>query len=130
MQKTNPTLFFLAGEAPGAPGLRGSKCRSCGKTVLLQISACPQCGKRELDPVCIGQHATLGQSSEVFHSADGFEAPYFIGTIETEQGPCTFAPISAAPGTALRPGMPLRFTLLERPGGRVGFAYALAEQAS
>lgn len=130
MLKTNPTLFFAEGEAPGAPGLKGSKCRGCGQTVLLQVAACPKCGQRDLELVCIGQRATLGESSEVFHSADGFEAPYFIGMIETEQGPCTFAPISAAPGTALHAGMPLRFKLLERPDGRVGFAYALAEGAS
>lgn len=129
MQKTNPTLFFTEGEAPGAPGLKGSRCQRCGQTVLLQVAACPKCGARDLDLVCIGQRARLGQSSEVFHSADGFEAPYFIGMIETEQGPCTFAPIAAAPGTPLKVGMPLRFTLLERPDGRVGFAYALAEGA-
>jgi uncharacterized protein len=127
MQKTNPTLFFLEGEAPGAPGLRGSRCRACGQTVLLQVAACPKCGARELESVCIGQRATLGQSAEVFHSADGFEAPYFIGMIETEQGPCTFAPIAAAPGTQLRVGMPLKFQLLPRADGRVGFAYAPAE---
>jgi uncharacterized OB-fold protein len=127
MPKTNPALFFLDGEAPGAPGLRGSKCKSCGHTVLLHIAACPKCGARDLEVVCIGQRATLGESSEVFHSADGFEAPYFIGLIRTEQGPCTFAPIAVAPGTHLKVGMPLRFKLLPRPDGRVGFAYALAE---
>lgn len=126
-QKTNPTLFFLEGEAPGAPGLKGSRCGGCGQTVLLQVAACPRCGQRDLQSVCIGQHATLGESAEVFHSADGFEAPYFIGMIETEQGPCTFAPIAAAPGIELRPGMALKFRLLPRPDGRVGFAYAPAE---
>lgn len=129
MQKTNPTLFFLEGEAPGAPGLKGSRCPGCGQTVLLQVAACPRCGRRELETVCIGQRATLGESAEVFHSADGFEAPYFIGTIETEQGPRTFAPIAAKPGAQLRVGTPLRFCLLERPDGRVGFAYAPAEVA-
>lgn len=127
MQKTNPTLFFLEGEAPGAPGLKGSRCPGCGQTVLLQVAACPKCGRRDLETVCIGQQATLGESAEVFHSADGFEAPYFIGMIETDQGPCTFAPIAANPGTPLSVGMRLNFQLLERPDGRVGFAYAPAE---
>jgi uncharacterized OB-fold protein len=129
MEKTNPSLFFLEGEAPGAPGLKGSRCLGCGQTVMLRIAACPNCGQRELETVCIGQHATLGESAEVFHSADGFEAPYFIGMIRTEQGPRTFAPIAAPPGTALRVGMPLRFQLLERADGRVGFAYAPVEAA-
>lgn len=127
MRKTNPSLFFIDGEAPGAPGLKGSQCTACGQTVLLQVAACPRCGGREIKPACIGQRATLGQSSEVFHSADGFEAPYFIGQIETEQGPRTFAPIAVAPGTKLEAGMALCFKLLERPDGRTGFAYALAE---
>ena len=130
MLKTNPSLFFVDGEAPGAPGLRGSCCKRCAQTVLLKVAACPRCGSRELDEVCIGQRATLGHAAEVFHSLDGFEAPYFIGQIKSEQGPSTFAPIGAAPGTQLKVGMPLRFTLLERPGGRVGFAYAPAERAS
>jgi uncharacterized OB-fold protein len=122
-QKTNPTLFFLEGEAPDAPGLKGSRCRACGQTVLLQVAACPRCGQRNLETVCIGQRATLGESAEVFHSADGFEAPYFIGTVATVEGPRTFAPIAAAPGTRLRPGMALRFKLHDRADGRIGFAY-------
>jgi uncharacterized OB-fold protein len=129
MQKTNPSLFFLEGEAPGAPGLKGSRCAGCGQTVLLQVAACPNCGRRDLETVCIGQRATLGESAEVFQPADGFEAPYFIGLVETEQGPCTFAPIAAKPGSPLRVGMPLRFQLLKRSDGRIGFAYALAEAA-
>ena len=127
LQKTNPTLFFREGEAPGAPGLKGSRCRGCGQTVLLQVAACPKCGQRDLETVCIGQRANLGEFAEVFHSADGFEAPSFIGRITTEQGPATFAPIAAAPGTALHLGMPLQFRLLPRADGRVGFAYAPAE---
>ena len=127
LTKTNPFLFYVDGEVAGAPGLKGSCCKACGLTVLLQMAACPKCGSRELDAVCIGQRAKLGHAAEVFHSADGFEAPYFIGMIETEQGPRTFAPIAAAPGTKLAPGMALRFQLLERPGGGVGFAYAPVE---
>ena len=58
---TNPSLFFLDGEAPGAPGLKGSRCPGCGHTVLLQVAACPKCGRRDLEVVCIGQRATLAQ---------------------------------------------------------------------
>jgi uncharacterized OB-fold protein len=130
MLKTNPSLFYLDGEAPGAPGLKGSRCRGCGCTVLLGIAACPACGRRDLEPVCIGRHATLGESAEVFHSADGFEAPYFIGTVSTAEGPRTFAPIDVPPGTPLRVGLPLRFKLLTRADGRIGFAYAPAGDAA
>jgi uncharacterized OB-fold protein len=127
MQKTNPSLFYVEGEAPGAPGLKGSRCPGCGQVVLLQVAACPRCGRRDLAPVCIGQRATLGESAEVFHPADGFEAPYVIGMIETEQGPRTFAPIAVPAGTPLRVGLRLRFRLLPRADGRVGFAYEPAE---
>ena len=58
---------------------------------------------------------------------DGFEAPYWIGLIETEEGPRTFAPLVAPPGKALPVGSPLRFCLLPRADGRVGFAYAPEE---
>lgn len=129
MQKTNPNLFFVDGEAPGAPGLKGSRCPGCGRTVLLRVAACPSCGRRDLETVCIGQRATLGESAPVFHSVDGFEAPYVIGLVRTEDGPSTFAPIVAPPGTPLPVGLPLRFSLLERPDGRVGFAYAPLESA-
>jgi len=127
MIKTNPNLFYADGEIDGAPGLKASRCPRCQQVVLLQVAACPRCGARDLQAVAIGQRATLGESAEVFHSADGFEAPYFIGMVHTAEGPRTFAPIAAPPGTPLREGMALRFRLLERPDGRVGFAYALAE---
>jgi len=123
MQKTNPSLFFVDGEVAGGAGLKGSLCGACGHTVLLDMAACPKCASRDLKLVSIGQRAHLGHSAEVFHSADGFEAPYFIGQIETTEGPRTFAPIAAAPGTPLPVGLPLRFTLIERPDGRTGFAY-------
>ena len=125
MEKTNPSLFFLEGEALGAPGLKGSHCPECQQIVLLEVAACPKCGYRELDTVCIGQKATLGQSSEVLHSTEGFEAPYFIGQIETAEGPHTFAPLDVKPGTQLSVGMPLTFKLHHRADGRVGFIYAV-----
>ncbi|WP_293748525.1 hypothetical protein [Limnohabitans sp. Rim8] len=125
MEKTNPSLFFVEGEAPGAPGLKGSHCPECQQIVLLEVAACPKCGYRELETVCIGQKATLGQSSEVLHSTEGFEAPYFIGQIETAEGPHTFAPLDVKPGTQLRVGMPLTFKLHHRADGRVGFIYAV-----
>ena len=91
--------------------------------------ASPTLHTSDLETITYLRPSRYCQSDEVFHSADGFEAPYFIGMIETEQGPCTFAPIAAQPGAKLHLGMPLRFRLLERPDGRVGFAYAPAEAA-
>jgi len=124
LHKTNPALFYAEGEAPGAPGLKGARCPGCAQVVLLQPAACPRCGRRDLQPACIGQRATLGESAPVFHSADGFEAPYTIGLICTEEGPRTFAPIAGEPGVPLPVGQRLRFRLLPRDDGRIGFAYA------
>lgn len=122
-RKTNPALFWLEGEAHGAPGLKGARCPGCGQVVLLQPAACPRCARRDLQAVCIGQRATLGEFAPVFHSADGFEAPYTIGLVCTEEGPRTFAPIAAEPGASLHVGQRLRFRLLPREDGCVGFAY-------
>ena len=48
-----------------------------------------------------------------------------IGQIRTAEGPMTFAPIVGADATQLHDGMALRFSPLERGGGRVGFAYVV-----
>jgi uncharacterized OB-fold protein len=127
MQKTNPNLFYTEGEMPDAPGLRGTRCRDCHQVVLLSVSACPRCAGRDLENVCIGQRATLGHSAQVFHSLDGFKAPYFIGMVHTREGPSTFAPIDVPEDTVLRPGLPLQFRLLPRENDQVGFAYTVAE---
>jgi uncharacterized OB-fold protein len=121
---TNPALFYGAGDIEGGPGLKGSRCTACGTVVLQAVPVCPRCHGRVLQPACIGRRATLGLSSLVHHSADGFAAPYVIAEIRTEEGPRTFAPILAPVDAPLPPGMPLRFELVARSDGRVGFAYA------
>ena len=121
--KTNPNLFYLEGEAQGAPGLKGTRCKDCGKATLLGVPVCPICLSRNVVPACIGTRATLTRFSTVHHSADSFEAPYVIGQIRTMEGPMTFAPIVGTDASKLRDGMKLRFSLLERGEGRVGFAY-------
>lgn len=124
MEKTNPHLFYAGGEAEGAPGLKGTRCRSCGAAALLDVPVCPVCLSRDVAPVCIGGKATLTRFSTVFHSADSFEAPYVIGQIHTEEGPTTFAPILAQDASQLHQGMKLRFSLFERgTPARLAFAY-------
>ena len=124
MEKTNPNLFYFEGEAPNAPGLKGTRCGQCGKATLLSVPICPVCMSRQVTPECIGRNATLTRFSTVNHSADSFEAPYVIAQIQTDEGPSTFAPILAEDPSSLRQGMKLRFSLLERGApGRMGFAY-------
>ena len=125
MEKTNPNLFYVAGEAAGAPGLKGTRCGACGAAALLAVPVCPMCLSRDVKTVCIGARATLTRFSSVFHSADGFDAPYVIGQVHTTEGPSTFAPI-LADAAKLAQGMKLKFSLIERggPGApKVGFAY-------
>lgn len=123
--KTNPNLFYVDGEAQGAPGLKGTLCADCGAFALLTVPVCPSCLSRKVSAACIGAKATLTRFSTVHHSADSFEAPYVIGQIRTAEGPMTFAPIVDATAAALKEGMALRFRLLDRGAGRVGFAYVI-----
>lgn len=127
VRKTNPALFYAESEAEGGPGLKGMRCSDCGTVVLQELPVCPRCLGRSLQPACIGRHASLGLSSRVYHPADGFDAPYVIGQVITEEGPSTFAPILAPVDRPLPPGLRLKFVLLPRGDGRVGFAYAPVE---
>ncbi len=121
--KANPHLVFTEGKAEGAPGLKASRCAKCGTTVLLEMQVCPRCGSREMGTICAGMRGELCMFSRVFHSADGFEAPYIIGEIRISEGPRLFAPIVAASDASLSPGALLDFVLIERKDGTVGFAY-------
>jgi uncharacterized OB-fold protein len=130
MEKTNPNLFYVSGEAEGAPGLKGTRCVSCGAAALLEVPVCPVCLSRNVKSTCIGARATLTRFSTVFHSADSFEAPYVIGQVHTAEGPSTFAPILAPNPRELRQGMKLKFSLIERGApGRIGFAYVPDKEA-
>lgn len=96
MQKTNRFLFYTEGEAPGAPGLCATSCPDCGTTSLPPALVCPKCLGRRLMPVGIGAHATLVYHTVVHHGADGFEPPYIVGFVRTEEGPTAFVPIVGA----------------------------------
>lgn len=122
VEKTNPHLFFLPGEAPGAPGLRGARCTACGGYTLGRVSACQHCFSTGLEAVGVGSRAELIEHSVVHHPAGGFDAPYVIGQIRTAEGLSLFAPL-VGETSGLKRGTPLGFRLLDRPGGAVGFAY-------
>lgn len=123
MQKTNPHLFYTGGEAPGAPGLRATRCETCGTISMPASMVCPKCEGRKLTPVGIGASASLLYHSVVLHGADGFDAPYIVGFVQTAEGPTAFVPIVGTDGSDLHSGSALRFRLLDLPDDRVGFAY-------
>lgn len=121
--KTNPHVFFAAGEVDGAPGLSASHCRICGKFTLGRVPVCSHCFSRDVESVAAGRRATLVEHSVAHHPAGGFAAPYAIGLIRTEEGLTLFAPLEGSL-EGLAPGNRLRFVTVPRDGGATGFAYA------
>lgn len=120
--KTNAYVFFVAGEAIGAPGLSATRCDACGKFTLGKVRVCSHCLSRSVDSVAAGQHATLMEYSIAHVPAGGFAAPYAIGQVKTSEGMTLFAPLDGDV-EGLKPGAPLRFVTVPRDGGAVGFAY-------
>lgn len=121
--KTNPHLFFADGEAANAPGLRGARCRSCGKHTLGRVPACSHCFSVEVEELAIGQTAELIEFSIAHVPAGGFEAPYAIGQIRTSENLVLFAPL-VGETEGLARGEALAFTLVKHQSGAVGFGYA------
>jgi uncharacterized OB-fold protein len=123
--KTNAHVFFVAGEAIGAPGLAVTRCQDCGKFTLGRVRVCSHCLSRSVDSVAAGQRAVLNEYSIAHHPAGGFAAPYAIGLVKTEEGITLFAPLEGDV-EGLKPGIALRFVTVPREGGAVGFAYTAA----
>ncbi len=121
--KTNPHIFFSAGEAPGAPGLRSAKCSACGRYTLGRVTACQHCFARDVNVVAAGQEAEIIEYSIARHPAGGFDAPYAIGQIRTSEGLVLFAPLIGETN-GLAPGERLRFVVVDHRAGAQGFAYA------
>jgi len=120
--KRNPHLFFTAGEASSAPGLRCTKCLRCGQHAVGAIAACAACLGRELEIVAAGHEATIVDTSVVHNPAADFAAPYTIATLRTGEGMTLFAPLVGAP-EEMAPGVHVIFELIEHADGTVGFAY-------
>ncbi len=123
--KTNPHVFLAEGEAPGAPGLSATRCLGCGRFTLGRVVICSHCFSRNVEPTVAGQQGELVEHSIAHVSAGGFQAPYPIGLVRTDEGLTLFAPLDGATDN-LEPGMRVRFVTVARPGGAVGFAYSTA----
>lgn len=121
--KTNPHLFFADGEAPNAPGLRGARCRACGRHTLGRVHVCSHCFSPDVEVAALGQDAELIEFSIAHVPAGGFAAPYAIGQIRTGENLVLFAPL-VGETEGLARGEPLSFTLVHHESGGVGFGYA------
>jgi len=121
--KTNSYVFFVSGEAPGAPGLSATHCRVCRRHTLGRVRICGICFSRDVESVAAGQYAELMEYSIAHHAAGGFEAPYAIGLVRTQEGLTLFAPLEGSL-QGLKRGLRLHFVTVPRSAGAVGFAYA------
>jgi uncharacterized OB-fold protein len=120
--KTNPFLFAIEGEEPGAPGLKATRCKDCGRVTLGRVMICQHCFSRAVEPVIAGRAATLVEHSIARHPAGGFEAPYVIGLLRTTEDVTLFAPVIGET-EGLAPGEEFEFVTVPHAGGDVGFAY-------
>lgn len=127
--KTNPHVFVLKNELPNGPGLRAAHCRACGRHTQGRVMICAHCFSPDIEPVAAGQSATLIEFSIARVSAGGFDAPYAIGQIRTDEGMILFAPLIGDP-QSFGPGKQLRFVQVDHPAGVSGFAYELNEQGA
>lgn len=123
--KTNPHLFFAEGEAPNAPGLRGARCRACGKHTLGRVPVCSHCFSADVEVEALGRQAKLIEFSIAHVPAGGFAAPYAIGQIRTDEDIVLFAPL-VGETEGLSSGEALQFTLVRHEAGGIGFGYARA----
>lgn len=125
-RKTNTFVFFAEGEAAGAPGLVATKCAACARFTLGRTPVCGHCFSPKVEVVAAGQKAVLTEFAVVHHAAGGFEAPYAIGSIKTDEGLTLMAPMDGDV-TRLKAGMRLRFCTVPRDAGTmIGFAFTAA----
>jgi uncharacterized OB-fold protein len=127
--KTNPHVFVLKDELPNGPGLRAARCRSCGHHTQGRVMNCAYCFSVDIEALAAGQSAALIEYSIARVSAGGFDAPYAIGQIRTDEGMILFAPLVGNPQT-FGPGERLRYVQVDHPTGVSGFAYELNEQGA
>ncbi|KPQ04307.1 MAG: putative nucleic-acid-binding protein containing a Zn-ribbon [Rhodobacteraceae bacterium HLUCCA12] len=128
-QKTNPHVFVLKDELPNGPGLRAARCRACGRHTQGRVLVCAHCFSDDLEALAAGHSAELIEHSIARVPAGGFDAPYAIGQIRTDEGMILFAPLLGDP-QAFGPGKRLRFVQVDHPTGISGFAYELEEDGA
>lgn len=121
-EKTNPHVFALDGEIQGPAGLRAVRCGSCGKHTQGRVAVCAHCFSQDVTPVSAGRSGVLIEFSIARVAAGGFEAPYAIGQIRTDDEMTLFAPLIGDPEGFI-PGTRVRFALVEHPTGKIGFGY-------
>ncbi|WP_333827568.1 Zn-ribbon domain-containing OB-fold protein [Pararhodobacter sp.] len=127
--KTNPHVFVLKDELPNGPGLRAARCEACNGYTQGRVPICAHCFSQDIKAVAAGQSAALIEFSIARVSAGGFDAPYAIGQICTDEGMILFAPLVGDP-QAFDPGKRLRYVQVDHPTGVSGFAYELNEQGA
>lgn len=68
------------------PGLKGIRCRDCGRHSFLQRSICPQCGAAAVDGVQLSPRGRVVSWTVVHQAPKPFETPYTLVTVDLEDG--------------------------------------------
>jgi uncharacterized protein len=69
----------------GKPSLIGSNCKSCGKVSFPKKEVCPYClTKSNYETIEFGQKGTISTFTICHTAPRGFEAPYALGLVNTD----------------------------------------------
>jgi uncharacterized OB-fold protein len=96
----HPGLYDVNGSPPG---LKGSRCRSCGTTFFPPLAiGCEVCGSPDLDDANLAARGRLHSFATVHrHRGSDIEAPFTMAEIILEDGPVIRATMTTNDGFAI-----------------------------
>ena len=91
MELKMTTKEFL--EALRQDRLLGLKCKVCGAINTPPIAICSECDSLELETVELSGQGQIRTYTVIWAAPEGFQPPYVIGLVETDEGPWLMANI-------------------------------------
>jgi uncharacterized OB-fold protein len=67
--------------------LLGLKCTSCAGVVCPPIAICPYCGGAGFDVLELSGSGSIKTFTVIWTAPEGFQPPYIVGIVETDDGP-------------------------------------------
>jgi uncharacterized OB-fold protein len=106
-------LFHLSTTPEEKPYLIGSKCRNCGIVAFPQKMICPSCLDETMEVIPLRGKGKLRLFTLTRVAGLGYNAPYFQGYIELEEGPLIFSLITGCElkDDALEEGMEMEVVI-------------------
>jgi uncharacterized OB-fold protein len=97
-------------EIPQRYRLEAAKCQGCGSVWFPPRLICPECGKREFEPVTLSDRGTVQTYTVINVGPTDFrdEVPYAIGIVELEGGVMMQCQIADCEADELEIGMPVK----------------------